>query len=191
MHHVPELRTIYKADPPVVLWLASVKQWKRPELFLELVDILADQPYRFVLAGRMVDTGHYLDLIRRYERQYVNFEYRSNVAFEESNRLIGEATVFVNTSLPYEGFPNTFIQAWLRKTPTVSLGFDPDHLIAQHGIGAVAPHIEDLAQHVMQIVSDPVARESMGVAARKFAQTAFGLENNFYKLENIALSYVS
>jgi len=189
MHHIPEPGCINKVDPPIVLWLASIKQWKRPELFLKLVDSLAGQPYRFVLAGRMVDAGPYPDLIRNYESKYPNFEYLPNVDFEDSNRLIGEATVFVNTSLPYEGFPNTFIQAWLRRTPTVSMGFDPDNLIAQHGMGTVATNIEDLARQVQHIVSDRVARETMGAAAQKYAETAFGVENNFYKLENIAHSY--
>jgi glycosyltransferase involved in cell wall biosynthesis len=60
-----------------------------------------------------------------------NFDYLGPVSFEESNSLFAKANIFINTSKAQEGFPNTFIQAWMQGVPTISLDFDPDNLIEE------------------------------------------------------------
>ncbi len=47
------------------------------------------------------------------------------ISQQEVNAELANAHVLVNTSL-YEGFPNTFIQAWMRRTVVVSLNVNPD-----------------------------------------------------------------
>jgi hypothetical protein len=42
-----------------------------------------------------------------------NLEYVGPVSLEEVNVWLARSSIFVNTSLPRQGFPNTFIQAWL------------------------------------------------------------------------------
>ena len=69
-------------------------------------------------------SSRYRKLLEEARSQLPNFEHIEDVQLEKSNELIARASVFVNTSLCYEGFPNTFIQAWMRKVPTVTLNFD-------------------------------------------------------------------
>ena len=47
----------------------------------------------------------------------------------EVNALLEHTDLLVNTS-DYEGFSNTFIQAWMRRVPVVSLRVDPDRLLS-------------------------------------------------------------
>lgn len=183
MHCIPNVEEIKKSDPPIVLWLASLKRWKQPELFIRLAEKLQHLDCRFVLAGRMSDS-YYREIIQDALARINNLEYIQNVSFEKSNELIAEASVFLNTSLPNEGFPNTFIQAWLRKVPTVSLNFNPDQVIEKHSLGYHSKDFENLIADVAKLITDKQRRIRMGEAARKYAVKEFDLENNFEILYN-------
>ena len=66
-----------------------------------------------------VRTGWQASLMRSIEAT-PNLEYLGQRTHAEVNELLARAHIFVNTST-HEGFPNTFIQAWLREVAVVSL----------------------------------------------------------------------
>jgi glycosyltransferase involved in cell wall biosynthesis len=102
-----------------ILWVATVREQKRPELMLEIARRLPQ--YRFVMIGGS-DGGWFADeYVRRIAEEAAtipNLRFKGFVPFEEADRHFGSARLFINTSL-YEGFPNTFLQAWARGVPTV------------------------------------------------------------------------
>lgn len=104
-----------------VLWAATVKQLKRPDLFIELARRLPDR--RFVMVGgSSVETPEakaYADRMSATAKEVPNIEVVGHVPFAEVGRYFDRAGVFVNTS-DYEGLPNTFMQSWIRGIPTVS-----------------------------------------------------------------------
>ncbi len=103
-----------------VLWAASMRPSKRPELMLEIARRLP--AYRFVMIGGP-DPGRreqqYFASIRDAAMKLPNVEVKGFVPFVEAERYFDGARVVLNTSL-YEGFPNTFLQAWGRGIPTLA-----------------------------------------------------------------------
>jgi glycosyltransferase involved in cell wall biosynthesis len=172
-HAVPDKR-VPKETPPVVLWLASLKRWKQAEIFVELARRCQGLPCRFVLAGQTSDPQYAAEILRQMEG-LANIQYIGGVAFEESNDWIGRSSVFVNTS-DHEGFPNTFIQAWLRGVPVVSLHVDPDAVLSREGIGFRSGTPENLQRDLAGLIADPTLRETMGQRARSYAMTNHSIE---------------
>lgn len=103
-----------------VLWVATVRPQKRPELLLEIARRLPQ--HRFVMIGGS-DPGRrseeYARGVAAAAASLPNVEFRGFLPFEEADREFGNARLVVNTS-SYEGFPNTFLQAWSRGVPTIA-----------------------------------------------------------------------
>ena len=103
-----------------VLWAATVKPLKRPDLVLALARRL--RHLRFLMVGGPgVDRGAqaYFDGIAHQARGLSNLTMTGHVPFRDVGLAFDEASVCLNTS-DYEGLPNTFMQAWLRGIPTLS-----------------------------------------------------------------------
>jgi len=140
-----------------VLWVATLRDSKRPEMALEVARRLPQ--YRFVMVGGP-DVGKRGEekarAIRDAAAKVPNVDFRGYVPLEETERLFNGARVFLNTSA-YEGFPNTFLQAWARGMPTVGtvdVGLRrPDGLLAYDYVGDA----EDAASRVHRLMSDDVA----------------------------------
>ncbi len=179
-HPSPSER-IDKSGERIVTWVASIKPWKRPELFLDLADALRDIPdVRFVIVGHeSVGSGDrdWLNSLRRRIRGATNVEYRGGQSQAEVNELLARSHVFVNTSR-HEGFPNTFIQAWMREAAVVSLHVDPDRLLSLRQIGMVCDGSpERLAQAVRALVTDSSLRATYTARAREYAMKHHSMSN--------------
>lgn len=182
LHEVPAEESIVKDETPMVLWLASIKSVKRPRLFLEMCKQLHGRGCRVVMAGRMSEEGFRKEVEDLAAKGVL--EYLESVTFEESNALLTRARVFVLTS-KYEGLPNTVIQAWLRRTPTVSLGVDPDGMIAQNGLGASVTTVDDAVGAIVELLQDGSKYERAARAARQFAIRRFGMASQVKTLKAI------
>jgi glycosyltransferase involved in cell wall biosynthesis len=144
------------ADPHgYVLWVASVKPQKRPEIFLEMARRLPQ--HRFVMIGGADASGRandYAEAMREAAGKLPNVEYRGFLPFLEADRQFSGARVLVNTSL-YEGFPNTFLQAWSRGVPSVAF---VDTGSRHQGAPAydVVRDVDEATARVARLMSDDV-----------------------------------
>jgi glycosyltransferase involved in cell wall biosynthesis len=86
--------------------------------------------------------------------------------------VFSRAKLFLNTS-QIEGFPNTFLQAWVRGVPVVTF-FDPDSLVKQRQLGRTASDFEDMVNAIESLLSDAEERRRAGERARTYAIAQFG-----------------
>ena len=126
------------SDQVTVCWVANLKPLKRPDLLLDLAGQLASRPQvRFLVIGAQQMHGPEWDALLQRLHAAANVDYLGHLAPESVNEQLAKAHLLVNTS-DYEGFPNTFIQAWLRGLPVLSLNVNPDALLDDHCYGHCA-----------------------------------------------------
>jgi glycosyltransferase involved in cell wall biosynthesis len=114
-----------------VLWVGNAHPKKRPGVVLELARRMPGTSF----AVAMNRSGR--DAYERWEdaaRSLANVRFLGQVPPLEMESWFGRARLLLNSS-QREGFPNTFLQAWMNSVPVVSLQVDPDHVIRVHGLG--------------------------------------------------------
>ncbi len=94
------------------------------------------------------------------------------VPYTDVGTMFSRAKIFLNTS-QIEGFPNTFLQAWVRGVPVVAF-FDPDSLIKQRQLGHTATDLEDMVHAIIRLLADHDDRDRIGERARAYAIAQFG-----------------
>lgn len=101
-----------------ILWVSTVRSWKRPEVFLELARALPNHRFRMV-GGPAIDEPRLYRNVEARARALRNIDFLGFVPYSRIEREFDGAVMLINTS-SQEGFPNTFLQAWSRGIPTVS-----------------------------------------------------------------------
>ncbi len=159
---------IEKHPPPHVAWISNHKREKNPEIFLDLAERLSKSTNaRFTMAGRAA-TSNWGKSIAARATNSASVNFVGEIAQNEVNQLLDSAHIMINTS-DYEGFPNTFIQSWMRGVPVVSLYVDPDNLLNKNQIGVMTGNIEKLYIETKRLIEDNDLRDSMGATARDYA----------------------
>jgi hypothetical protein len=121
-----------KKDIKKVVWIGSARKVKRLDLFIKLVNYYSNKDYKFYIIGRM--EGKYnLDYFAK-KISNKNVCYLGEKSFEFIDVFLSDSYLLINTS-DSEGFSNTFIHAWQKGVPVLSLNSDPDNLIESKQIG--------------------------------------------------------
>lgn len=115
-----------------VLWVGSIRSVKRPDRFIQIAKACPDINFRMIggPTGDGPEPIAYYEQIKAEAATVPNLEFLGYLPFDVAEEHFDHASVFVNTS-EFEGFPNTFLQAWSRGIPTVST-FDPN--VSEQGV---------------------------------------------------------
>lgn len=155
-----------------ILWIGNWKEVKQPQFFIKLVgEISPRENVSFIMLGR---TDGYSKLV--VDARKNGIDIRGEIPNDQVNQLLENAHLLINTSIQ-EGFSNTFIQAWMRRVPVISLKVDPDNIIQRKGLGRCSENFNKLVQNTKELITDSVLREHMGAEARKHAIEHHSLEN--------------
>ena len=170
--HPSAAEPIDKSGPLTVVWIANLKPWKRPEVFVRLAgNLSALAGVRFVMVGAPTGTSgkqSWQEGLMRSIGLTANLQYLGEKSQSEVNQLLARVHIFVNTSTQ-EGFPNTFIQSWLRDVAVVSLDVDPDQVLEREHVGILAGSETHLAAAVRDLVEHPEVRAGYVQRGREHA----------------------
>lgn len=118
------------SEEQVILWVGNMRKLKRPEWVFEIAEHFPDE--KFVMIGGRIDQKVY-DKCVELAKKSKNVEYLGKRDFFEADSWFDRAKVLLCTS-EYEGFPNTFLQAWSRGIPVLST-VDPSNCIVENRLG--------------------------------------------------------
>jgi glycosyltransferase involved in cell wall biosynthesis len=157
-----------------VLWIANIRRLKRPYFLLEAAKALPQ--YKFLMAGGPFPGEEDLfDKVKLDAASIPNLTFCGPVPYLDVGKLFDRARLLVNTS-GVEGFPNTFLQSWIRGIPVVTT-FDPDDVIRSHGTGSVHAELPQLIEGVRLQLQEPTVYSASSSAASRFMQMRFGDED--------------
>jgi len=136
------------------LWVGRLAEdQKRPHLFLDLAERLPSESFR--LAGPAEGNGEYARAVVDRAESLSNVEYLGLVPPEEIHDEYRRARALVSTSA-YEGFPNTFLEAWRQGTPVVSLSVDPARYLGTDDAATGATgDLDALVERCRRLADDP------------------------------------
>ena len=121
------IQNLNNMEKNYILWVGRAIRWKRPELFLKLSKCFPD--VSFIMICRKSFDHNYWKKLYSEAQEINNIQFIEFVPFLEINKIFSNAKIFINTSIPREGFPNTYIQALMNMAPVIALTVDPDDFL--------------------------------------------------------------
>lgn len=159
-----------------VIWIANFKSIKHPEIFIELSHrCTAYNNFYFRMIGRKSDS--YRELIDLASRSNPNFSYLGELSNKDVQKELENSHVLVNAS-DYEGFPNTFLEAWSNKVVVFSRTVNPDNIITNHKIGFICPSIEEMLSTLLLLHLNRDLLKNMGERAYDYVVSNHSFEKS-------------
>jgi len=164
-----QINEFNKKKKNFILWVGRAIEWKRPEIFLKLALLFPEEPFLLVLNKR--NNFSYWNKLYKISSKMPNIKFRESIPFVKIGELFSKAKIFINTSINNEGFPNTFIQAFISKTPVISLLVNPDNILSKYNIGLCCNNnFEQLKRHLTILLEDPTLIKIYSENAFKYAK---------------------
>jgi len=173
--------------PGRVLWVGRVSREKRLELLLEVAAALPG--VAFEVAGPQDADEAYCRTVLDRARALPNVTVHGRVPRDRMRDLYEGAALLCCTSA-YEGFPNTFLEAWSYGLPVVST-VDPDGLIVARTLGAVAETGPELVAGLGRLLQSPALWRKVSANARGYYLDNHTVESVMPRVERLLLDAVA
>lgn len=177
---ISDVSLIQKETSPIrIIWIANFKEIKRPEKFIALADAFkTNTNVLFEMVGGYTEATYANMLDKVKDNQ--NFIYHGKCSNEKVNTLLNKAHILVNTS-DFEGFSNTFVQAWMRKVVVISMNSNPGNILTTQQIGFCTQNISNTIKQIELLVSMPEQIKTLGEKARSYALQHHAIDDAYYK----------
>jgi glycosyltransferase involved in cell wall biosynthesis len=153
--------------PRYVFWAGRFERHKRPHLVLDLARRARD--LEFVVAGWVAGAVEYGRGFEAEAGGEPNVRLVGHRTHREMDTHYHEAIALLSTS-EYEGFSNTFLEAWRLGLPVVSMGSDPDGTIERFGLGVHDADPDAVVDALRRFRDDAGRRAAVARAARAYME---------------------
>src|SRR5690349_10814201 len=154
-----------------VLWVSNIRRVKRPDRILELAGELPEVKIHMV-GGPLPGEEDLFQDARDRAAAKATLTFHGRVPYPDASDLYGRARILVNTS-DVEGFPNSYLQAWIRGVPVVTL-IDPDRTIESEGLGVAVSAVAQIPAAVRRLLRDATAWRAASDRCRAFMAREHG-----------------
>jgi len=168
------------AESRSVLWVGRVCEPKRPDRLLALAEQCPE--LSFDLVGPP-DTTSYAQEVYAQAQTIPNVTVHGGVSREAVPGFYQRAACMCCTSA-FEGFPNTFLEAWSYGLPIVST-FDPDGLIESQRLGAGCRDVPALAEALRKLLASPAEWRTCSQNAREHYLANYTVESVMPRFERV------
>ena len=135
---------------------------------------------RFVLVGRPSAEKEYYNEIEHDCSELDNVTFYGPLGLDETNALVARSRILACTS-EFEGFPNTFLQAWANSIPVVST-VDPSNVIEQNNLGIIVNNEDEFNISIQNLLADRDVYENKCNCIKKYFKAKHSSDANFSKL---------
>ena len=163
-----------------VLWLGRVCEVKRPDRLIELAKICPDVQFDFVGPA---DNSEYVRNVCHEAQSVPNITFHGPASRNRVAQFYKQAKILCCTS-DFEGFPNTFLEAWSYGVPVVST-VDPDNIISEKGLGKIGKDITSLSHGILELLKSDEKWRKASRAAREYYVQNHEVNMAMEKFENI------
>lgn len=155
-----------EGTPPAsdAVWVANFHKLKRAEWVTTIARQMPKS--HFVLAGGPTSENRYYEEMEEESGKIDNVSFLGPKSFAYVNELVGKSRVLLCTST-FEGFPNTFLQAWSNGLPVIST-VDPSGVIAEHHLGDVVKTEEELKEALQRMLNDAAYYQALQKSVEQF-----------------------
>ena len=147
-----------------VLWVSRISEEKRFEWLLDIAEQCPEIVFEVIGLPRANST--YGSSLMERVAEIPNVTMHGYVPYREISKFYKNSNILCCTSA-YEGFPNTFLEAWSVGMPVVST-FDPDGVIVSNGLGWVAQDVKGVVVILRKIIKSPEIWRKASEAARQY-----------------------
>jgi glycosyltransferase involved in cell wall biosynthesis len=154
-----------------VLWVSNIRHVKRPDRILHVAKDLAELKIHMAGGPLPGEEALFQDVARAAAAR-VNVTFHGRLSYWDAGNLYGRARLLVNTS-DVEGFPNSYLQAWVRGVPVVTI-IDPDHVVEKEGLGITVRSAAGIPDAVRRLLGDASAWRAASNRCRAFMAREYG-----------------
>lgn len=180
----------------IIGMVGRVEKPKGQKTLIEACGLLGSMAknVEILIVGKIIEQ----DYLEECSQKSSELGIEKNVKFlgyrEDINRLLNKMDIFAFTSVAFDAFPRTIIEAMGAGKPVITTDVGGCSEAVKEGVtGFVIPKGDPaaLADRISQLVSNRKVRLKMGRAARGRARDLFSIESNVRKTEQIYVKVLS
>lgn len=131
------------------IWVSNIRPLKRPHWFIDLAKHFPK--HKFGLIGANMDNDLYIKCTMA-SLDLQNLRILGKLNFHKTTKIIQNSKILVCTS-EFEGFPNTFLQAWQYGIPVLST-VNPNQCISKYNLGFYVQNQRELRLKAIDLISE-------------------------------------